>query len=164
MRISHYLMQQQARRKFQRGFYIGPALGTIAIVVLVSLFVYGVFQYISASLRGTIESNNLMAIVSGAKSLKSGGSYANVDNAVLQRIKAFGNMTGSTPGGTVRNGWGGTVVVTGSASQLEIRYSGVPTSACERFLASAKDSGEFAADSLPTCSESDASDLTFIAY
>lgn len=147
----------------QRGFVIGPMLGMIAIVLIASLATYGIFRYISNSFTVTIENTNLLAIVSGAKSLKSGGSYANVDTAALQRIDAFGSMTGAAPGGTVRNKWNGTVEVTGTASQLSIDYNGVPASACERFVVVAMESGEFA-EPAPTCADDADSDLTFVAY
>ncbi|AEC18865.1 hypothetical protein PT7_0325 [Pusillimonas sp. T7-7] len=124
---------------------------------------YGIYQYINSGTNVTVESTNLMMVTSGAKSLKSGGSYANVDNPALQRIKAFGNMTGSAPGGTVRHGWGGTVVVTGTASQLEIAYNAVPSDACDRFVVTAMNTGEFV-EPAPTCSDTGASDLTFVAY
>ncbi len=164
MKVLHHLTpRNQSQQSLQRGFYIGPAIATIFIVLVVSLASYGIFQYIKNTYTVYIENTNLMAVVSGAKSLKTGGSYANVDNAALQRIKAFGSMTGSSPGGTVRNSWDGTVVVSGTVSQLSIQYNGVAASACDSFLAKAASTGEFAAP-LPTCNESTAADLTFIAY
>ena len=154
-------MTQKTNR--QRGFFVAPLLISVAVVLALAGAAYGIYQYASNVYTTNIENSNLMSIVSAAKSLKSGGSYTSVDNAALQRIKAFGGMTGAAVGGTVRNRWNGTVVVTGTASQLEIVYNGVPTSACDRFLTMATNSGEFAAP-LPTCSATAASDLTFIAY
>lgn len=161
--LCHLTTIQACDRRKQRGFFIGPALGSIIIVIIVSAFAFGIYRYISNSYSVLIENTNLMSIVSAAKSLKSGGSYADVDNAALQRMRTFGSMTGAAPGGTVRHRWNGTVVVTGTTSQLEIQYNDVPASACEQLLARATESGEFAAP-LPTCNASGDSDLTFVAY
>lgn len=163
MRILSLFTQHRPNRDKQRGFYIAPALATVVIVGLISVAVYGIFRYINDSFTVTIENKNLMSIVSGARSLKQAGSYVNVDNPALQRIQAFGNMTGSATGGTVRNRWGGTVDVTGTASELQIQYNGVPANACQRFLISAADSGEFATP-LPTCNDTGTTDLTFVVY
>lgn len=138
-------------------------LGAVAVIAAVALAGYGIFRYINNSFTIRIENTNLVAIVTGAKSLKSGGSYANVDNAALQRIQAFGSMTGAASGGTVRNRWNGTVEVTGTASQLDIVYNGVPESVCDQFVIAAMESGEFA-DPAPTCNEGAVSNLTFVAY
>lgn len=161
--VRHELHHHHDSKLKQGGFFISPALAAIVLVAAISIAVFGIFRYLNNSTSMYVENNNLMTIVNGARQLKSGGSYANVNNAALQRIQAFGSMTGSTPGGTVRNGWNGTVVVNGSASELQIQYNGVPESACDGFLARAKDSGEFASP-LPTCSTTGSSDLTFIAY
>lgn len=168
MKIMNALIEQELRhhshlKQRQRGFFISPALGGVILIALIAVAVFGLFRYLNNSSVMYIENNNLMAMVNGARQLKIGGSYANVDNAALQRIQAFGSMTGSAPGGTVRNSWNGTVVVTGSANQLQIQYNGVPESACDGFLARAANSGEFA-QPLPTCSASGNSDLTFVVY
>jgi len=163
MNFLHFLVQRKSCVNTQRGMFTMGAMGSVALIVLALAATYGIYRYITNSYSVMIESTNLMSIVSGAKSLKTNGSYASVDNAALQRIRAFGNMTGGQTGGTVRNRWSGTVVVSGTASQLEIQYNDVPASACDRFLARATDSGEFATP-LPTCAESGNSDLTFIAY
>ena len=163
MNLLRLILNRKTTVNTQRGMFTLPAMGSIALVALALAATYGIYRYITNSYSVTIESTNLMSIVSGAKSLKTNGSYASVDNAALQRIRAFGNMTGGQSGGTVRNGWSGTVVVSGTASQLEIQYNGIPDTACDRFLARATDSGEFAAP-LPTCAATGNSDLTFIAY
>ena len=147
----------------QRGMSVSSVMFGLIIVAALTLALWGYFKYMKSGTSVQIETNNLMMIVSGSKSLKSGGSYANVDNAALQRMQAFGSMTGGDPGGTVRNGWNGTVVVTGTASQLQIAYNGVPTSACDRLVATAMASGEFA-EPAPSCSDAAASDLNFVAY
>ncbi len=163
MNILRFILNRKSNVNAQRGMFTMGAMGSVALVALALAATYGIYRYITNSYSVMIESTNLISIVGGAKSLKSNGSYAAVDNAALQRIRAFGNMTGAQPGGTVRNRWSGTVVVTGTASQLEIQYNDVPDSACDRFLARATDSGEFAAP-LPTCAATGDSDLTFIAY
>lgn len=156
-------VKHKPRANTQRGMFTMGALGSVALVILAVAATYGIYRYITNSYSVMIESSNLMSIVSGAKSLKTNGSYASVDNETLQRIRAFNNMTGGQIGGTVRNHWSGTVVVSGTTSQLEIQYNGIPDTACDRLLARATDSGEFATP-LPTCAESGDSDLTFIAY
>ena len=163
MKLLQLILNHKTPTNAQRGMFSLGALGSVALVALALAATYGIYRYISNSYSVTVESTHLMSIVSGAKSLKANGSYASVDNAALQRIRAFGNMTGAQIGGTVRHGWSGTVVVTGTASQLEIEYNDVPDTACDRFLSRATDSGEFAAP-LPTCSATGNSDLTFIAY
>lgn len=150
-------------RSNERGFVILPMLGMVAVIAMVAVAGYGIFRYINNSFTVRIEQTNLTAIVTGAKSLKSSGSYANVDNSALQRIQAFGSMTGSAVGGTVRNRWNGTVEVTGTASQLTVVYNNVPSSVCDQFVIGAMESGEFA-DPAPTCNEDEATDLTFVAY
>lgn len=161
--FNRFLRSATQRSTREHGFVIGPLLGLVAVMLIVAMAGYGIFRYISNSFTVTIENTNLMAIVSGAKSLKSAGSYASVDNAALQRIQAFGSMTGAAPGGTVRNRWNGTVVVTGAADGLTIAYNGVPSAACERFVVAAMESGEFA-EPAPVCGDDGTSDVTFTAY
>lgn len=164
MKFINLLIKQHPNRLHaQRGFWIGPMVGSILVFIVVSGIIYGIVRSSRGSVDTILESKSLLSVVSGARMLKSGGSFAAVDNTALQRVNAFGNMTGSAAGGTVRNGWGGTVVVTGTTSQLEVQWNAVPAKACDAFLASAKESGEFATP-LPTCAESGDSDLTFIAY
>lgn len=153
----------QKRLERQRGIWLSPGLLAFAIIAAISVAAFGIYSYLNSSTSVQVEGTNLVMITSGAKSLKSGGSYANVDNAALQRIKAFGNMTGAAPGGTVRNGWNGTVVVTGTASDLTIAYNSVPVASCDLFVTAAMETGEFA-EPAPTCSNDEPSNLTFTAY
>ncbi|WP_019939855.1 type 4 pilus major pilin [Bordetella sp. FB-8] len=151
-------------RHNERGFFIGPALGAVAVVLLTFVVVWGIYRFINNQLSIYIESNNLQAIVQGADSLSQGGSYANVSNTTLQTIQAFGNMTGAAVGGTVMNKWGGAVTVTGSASNVLIEYDNVPAYACQGFLNRAADSNKFDSASMPTCNSSGTSNLTFTHY
>ncbi|TFL14080.1 hypothetical protein CSC67_07900 [Pusillimonas caeni] len=161
--LCHFLGPTRGGKQRERGMSVSSVMFGLIIVAAISLALWGYFKYMKSGTSVQIETNNLMMIASASKSLKSGGSYASVNNAALQRMQAFGSMTGADPGGTVRNGWNGTVVVTGTASELQIAYNGVPTSACDRFVTAAMATGEFA-EPVPSCSNAGASDLSFVAY
>ncbi|WP_454688241.1 type 4 pilus major pilin [Achromobacter aloeverae] len=146
----------------QRGFNLTGILPYLVVAGILALAIWGIFRFAMGTAQYQIEGRNATSIVTAARSLKVGGSYANVDNAAVQRVKGFGNMTGSASGGTVKNGWGGTVVVSGTVDTLTLQYNGVPEDACDRFIASMTDSGMFT-DPLPTCNTSGSSDLSFTA-
>ncbi|WP_081627092.1 type 4 pilus major pilin [Bordetella sp. FB-8] len=148
----------------QRGFWIGPALGTLAVVLVLVVFGSGIFRFLSNQYTIYTEFNNLKSVVTGADALELGGSYASVNNAALQTSEAFGNMTGAAVGGTVINKWGGPVTVTGTASNVQITWGAVPPSACSGFLARAADSKLFDTASMPTCNGTGNTDLTFTHY
>lgn len=152
-----------AGAKKERGGSVISMLAWLAIVGVIGASIWGMYRYVNKAATVRVELTNLTSIVSGARQLKSAGSYANVDNAALQRIQAFGNMTGSGVGGTVRHAWNGTVEVTGSASALTIKYNGVPESVCDQFVIGAMGTGDFSEPG-PTCNESGNTDLTFTAY
>lgn len=148
----------------QGGFWIGPALGTLAVVLALVVFGSGIFRFLSNQYTIYTEVNNLKSVVAGADSLEQGGSFATVNNAALQKAEAFGNMTGAAVGGTVINKWGGAVTVTGTASNVQITWGAVPPNACSGFLTRASDSKLFDAASMPTCNGTSNTDLTFTHY
>lgn len=151
-------------RQSERGFFIGPALGAVAVVLITFVVVWGIYRFINNQLSVYIESNNLQAMVQGADSLAQGGSFANVNNTALQTIQAFGNMTGAAVGGTVMNKWGGPVVATGSASNVTFEYDNVPAYACQGFLNRAIESNKFDSASMPTCNNGGTSNLVFTHF
>ena len=89
MNFLQFLVQRKSCVNAQRGMFTMGAMGSVALIVLALAATYGIYRYITNSYSVMIESTNLMSIVSGAKSLKTNGSYASVDNAALQRIRAF---------------------------------------------------------------------------
>ena len=138
-------------------------MGGMLVAIVAIVAAWGVYKLVSSGNEVQIEAKHISGIIGASKMLKSAGSYTDVNTAALQKIKGFGNMTGSEPGGTVKNAWGGAVSVTGAVDSFTITYADVPESACPQLLAMVKDSGMVKAP-LPTCATSGVSSLSFVAY
>lgn len=147
-----------ATRRQQGGFSLTEMLMWIVVVGLIAAALFGLSRVLRGKTDVNVEVQNLSMIVGSVQGLRNEGSYAGVTNAVLQRARAFGNMSGATTG-QVRNGWGGNVTVTGTADTFSIVYAGVPEDRCDSFLQGASNTGSFS--TLPTCSAG-VNSLTFL--
>ena len=76
MNLLDRIITRKPRVNTQRGMFTMGAMGSVALVALALAATYGIYRYITNSYSVMIESTNLMSIVSGAKSLKTNGSYA----------------------------------------------------------------------------------------
>lgn len=147
----------------QRGSSLSSMMGGMLVAIVAIVAGWGVYKLVSGGNEVQIEAKHISGMIGAGKMLKSAGSYAGVNTANLQKIKGFGNMTGSEPGGTVKNAWGGTVTVAGAVDSFTITYADVPESACPQLLAMVKDSSMIK-DPMPTCAATGASSLSFVAY
>lgn len=155
-------MQTLQSTRRQRGSSLSSMMGGMLVTAIALVAAWGVYKLVAGGNEVQIEAKNVAGIIGASKMLKSAGSYTGVSTANLQKIKGFGNMTGSEPGGTVKNTWGGNVTVTGATDSFTITYADVPESACPQFLAMVKDSGMVKNSS--ACAASGASSLVFKAY
>ncbi|TKC86959.1 pilus assembly protein [Trinickia terrae] len=119
-------------RGAQRGASLLEAIAYLGIAAIV---VIGAVALLNGAFNaaGTNElSEQVNAIQAGVKKLYMGqtAGYANVSNSVLQAAGVFPATVPVASTGTATDTWGGSVTVTGTATNFSIEYQNVPPAVC----------------------------------
>lgn len=164
LRQAHRMkLRAPAMRHYQQA---GVTINEYALWAILALVAVGMsFGAYYSNLNGQRPKNealNIITIYAAAKGARDSYGYSNVNMASLQLDGSIPtNMSGSKAG-TVLNGWGGAVTVSGTPDTLTITSAGIPEGQCEKFRAQLDLTATFA--SISPCNSGGTTDMVLTAH
>lgn len=127
------MKQFKRNLKKQGGFTLIEAGVVIALAAIVIAIAMKTYSSVSSDRKANAEVSSMSALISSAKTFKSGGTYGTGTNLIpilITSNQVPGNIA-VVNATQLSNQWGQNITVTGNASQLTVEDDGVPLESCQ---------------------------------